>query len=316
MGDIGVIVNPRSRQMRRDPGRLNRLAQVLGETGRVVATQSVDEVADRLREFRNEGMSILAIHGGDGTIHATLSVLLGMGTSEPLPTILFLPGGTLNTITTGLGVRGDPEALLGAVAEKVRRGEPLPEVERNVLQLEGRSGFIFGNGAVASFLEAYYATGHPSRTTAALLLARTVCSVLVGGRFSREILDPFQGRVVVDGNPWPPRALVTVTAATVPEIGLGFTPYYRYNERPDHFALLGIYAGPLALASELGRIWRGLPMRPGKCFSAVAKEVRIESDKPFSYVIDGELYKADRELTLRIGPRLRYIGPFRGSVLS
>ena len=98
-------------------------------------------------------------------------------------------------------------------------------------------------------------------------------------------------------------------ASTVPEIGLGFKPFYRCNERPGHFAFLGIHTTPMSLIMELRRIYTGRAMRRDKVISSVARAATIESDEEFRYIIDGDPHTAKGSLTLKTGPTLQIIIP-------
>jgi hypothetical protein len=95
----------------------------------------------------------------------------------------------------------------------------------------------------------------------------------------------------------------------VEQIGLGFKPFYRCNEKPGHFALLGIHTTALGFVLELPSIHAGKPMRRDKVIDAVAKEVLFESlsDETIDYMIDGDTYKKDGPLLVKTGPRLRFV---------
>jgi diacylglycerol kinase (ATP) len=306
---IGVITNPRSRVNKRDPQRMRQLAYLLGSRGAAEATKSLDDLYRAAEEFKAAGIDILGINGGDGTIHVTLTAFLQVYAGAPFPKVAILPGGTLNTIAAGIGIRGRPQEMLYEVIDRYHQGEELRTSEHHVLKVGDRYGFIFGNGLVANFLEAYYATGKPSPWTGARVLFRTIASAIVRGAYIRKVFRRFQGQVTVDGETWARRDFATLTGATVPEIGLGFAPFYRCDERPGSFALLGIHCRPVPLVIDLPRIWRGRPMRRDKTISSVAREALIESDEPFSYTIDGDLYEGVKELRLETGPKLQLIVP-------
>jgi len=306
---IGVITNPRSRVNKRDPGKMQKLGYLLGSRGSAEATASLDDVYRAAEEFKAAGIDILGINGGDGTIHVTLTAFLQVYGGAPFPKVAILPGGTLNTIARGVGIRGRPQEMLYEVIDRYHQGEELRVVERNILRVGDRFGFIFGNGLIANFLEAYYATGKPSPTMGAKILGRAIVSGIFRTAFIEQLFRRFVGRVTVDGERWARADFATLTAGTVPEIGLGFAPFYRCDEKADHFALLGIHTTALGLILDLPRIYRAGPMRRDKAISAVAREARIESDEPFAYTIDGDIYRGARELTLQTGPRLRLIVP-------
>jgi diacylglycerol kinase family enzyme len=309
MPGIGYITNPRSRANLRDPVRARQLAYLLGNRGWSEATRSLDDLYRVVEEFRRERIDVVAVNGGDGTLHHTLTAFIRTYGSDPLPAVAFLRGGTMNTIANSFGVRGSTEALLYDLIDRYHSGEELRFVERELLQVGDSYGFIFGNGMISNFLRAYYGTGRPSPAMAARLLARGVVSSLVGGAFARQLFRRFRGRVVVDGEEWAREDFVTVTAAAVTQIGLGFKPFYRCGEQPGKFPVLGIHTTPLGMVMELPRLFLGRPMRRDKVINLVASAVLFESDDALEYTIDGDTYSARRSLELRTGPKIRVVVP-------
>jgi diacylglycerol kinase family enzyme len=306
---IGVITNPRSKANLRDPKKMRQLGYLLGSAGSPYATKTLDDLYRAAEEFKQADIDILGINGGDGTIHVTLTAFAQVYGDSPLPRVAILPGGTLNTIAAGIGLRGKPGDVLYEVIERYHQGEELRCVERNLLRVGDKVGFIFGNGLVANFLEAYYATGKPSPATGAKLVAHAVLGAIFRTALAKRLFKRWVGQVSVDGEGWARHDFSTITGATVTEIGIGFKPFYRTLERPDHFAILGIHCSPVSLALELGRIHRGQAIRRDKVISQVARTVTLASEEPFSYTIDGDLYSGARELTLSAGPRVKLVLP-------
>ena len=76
MPGIGVVLNPKSRRNLRDPLAASRLARTLGDQGVVREARSVDELYRIAADFRRDDIEILAISGGDGTNHVTLTGFL------------------------------------------------------------------------------------------------------------------------------------------------------------------------------------------------------------------------------------------------
>jgi diacylglycerol kinase family enzyme len=308
---IGLITNPRSRANQRDPGRPRRLGYLIGSHGTAEATKSLDDLYRVCEEFKKERIDILGISGGDGTMHHTLTAMIKTYGEQALPLVAILRGGTMNTIAKSLGIYGETPKLLFELVDKHRRGltGEFDVFEREVLQVGDKYGFIFGNGIIYNFMHEYYATGNPSPSTAAKLISRMALSTLWGGPLSQRVYRRFRARVVADGDAWACQDFITVAAAVVAEIGLGFKPFYRCNERADSFALLGIHTSAVGFVAELPNIMAGRPMRRDKVIDAVAREVvftPLESDK-LEYMIDGDTYSGDQELTLRTGPKLRFI---------
>jgi hypothetical protein len=185
-------------------------------------------------------------------------------------------------------------------------------VERDLLSVEvdggpARLGFIFGTGAVVTFLDAYYATGRPSPAVAAALLVRAVGSALVGGRFAGALAAREVVRVTADGDDWPDVPFLAVLAGAVPEIGFGFTPFGRCDEQPGFFHAVGVTGSALQLAAQLPRIWLGRPWRRTLAVDGVARDLLLEG--PLRCTVDGDLYEARQGARVRTGPPVRLLLP-------
>jgi diacylglycerol kinase family enzyme len=314
---IGVILNPKSRHNLRDPSAASRLARALGDHGVVREARSIDELYRIAEDFRRDAIDVLAISGGDGTNHVTLTGFLDVYGGATMPQVALLRGGTMNTVANSVGVRrGGPEGLLGRLIREYaqRASAPLENVERHVMHIapanaKGHYGFLFGTGVVAGFLAEYYRDRDPTPLVAAKTLVRAVGSALVGGDMIRRMARPFAGSVALgNGTRWPERQYLTVTAGTIAHIGLNFKPFWRYAERPAAFHILGIYASPTSVVAELPRIHRAEPMRAGKAYEGLAERAVVRSATgPVSYMIDGDLHESPGELEIAIGPRVKLI---------
>jgi diacylglycerol kinase (ATP) len=315
---IGVVLNPKSGRNLHDPGAASRLARALGRHGVLREAGSVDELYRIAEDFRKDEIDVLAISGGDGTNHVTLTGFLDVYGGAMIPQVALLRGGTMNTVANSVGVgRGRPEGLLGRlVRQYAERGAlELENVERHVMRIlperggKAQYGFLFGTGVMHGFLAEYYRGGQPSPLLALTTLARAVGSALVGGETIRRIARPFHGSVTIDDDTtWRERDFLAVAAGTISHIGLQFKPFHRYAERPDRFHLLGIHASPLSFVRELPRIHRAEPMRPGKALEAVASRAIVRSASGLlEYMIDGDLHEVAGELEVAIGPRVRLV---------
>jgi diacylglycerol kinase (ATP) len=309
---VTVVLNPRSRANRQDPGMGERLASALGGEGEVVAAESLERLAHLTARMADQPPSAIAIHGGDGTLHKSLTAIIRAWNDRPLPPIAVLPGGTMNVVSASLGIGGHPESIVAELAATVRAGRELPVIDRRCLKVGDTYGFVFGNGLMANFLQEYYAgqDGYgPGR--ALWLLARTFSSALVDGDFAKKVFRRFEGRVVVDGTELPWRRLTGVGAATVREVGLGFKLNHRADEDPQRFSVLAIHSGPLSLAMDMVPVHQGRGVAPGRAYSAVASRLQIHPDTAGEhiYTIDGDLYRARGPLEVTLGPPVRFFRP-------
>jgi diacylglycerol kinase (ATP) len=327
---IGVVFNPKSGRNLRDPRAAGRLARTLGDHGIVRAAASIEELYRVAEDFRRLDIDVLGISGGDGTNGVTITGFLDVYNGSALPQIAFLRGGTMNTVANAVGVsRGRPEGLLDRLiqAYAVRAARPLQDVERHVMCLRGEKarqpevgrsglpalpekyGFLFGTGVVYGFLAEYYRGGQPNPAVAAKTLLRGVGSAMVGGEMIRRMAEPFRGTVSLpDGTRWEERDYLAVAGGTIDQIGLNFRPFHRHAEKPGQFHLLGIHTSPLGFVSQLPRIWRAAPMRPGHTYEATTPSATVESKKtPIRYMVDGDLHECEGPLHVSIGPRVRIV---------
>src|SRR5262245_3516648 len=228
MAGIGFLANPHARANQRDPERLQEFARVAGRNGIAQLTSTLDDLYRAAAAFRRSAVDIVAINGGDGTLHVALSALeKTYGSEARLPMVAPLRGGTMDTVARSLGVRGSTDALLARLVGKYRAGGGFRVIERELLRIGDSVGFLFGTGAIANYLRLYYATRRPGPVTAGLVLARGIGSALLGGRFGRSLAERWRGQVTADGSCWGPRDYLAVGAACIDQIGLGFKPFYR-----------------------------------------------------------------------------------------
>lgn len=312
MPGIGIISNPHSRRNRRHPEQMRRLAYILGQDDNHELTNRIEDVGEAALQFKENDIDILALNGGDGTNHVTLTKFIEVWGDQPLPKIALLRGGTMNTVSNAVGVKGTPSRLLANLVEKHYTNQPFETTERDLLKITDdtgiRYGFIFGNGMVANFLEAYYATGDPSPVMAARLLGKVAVGTLFNSELSQQLFRPFRARIELDDAVWTERDYISVLASTVDQIGLGFRPFIRSEEAPGSFHMLGITAGAIATSMQLPRIRLGLPVCEDKIRSAVSGSAEFISEHPIGYTIDGDMHIADSgRVLLETGPRIEII---------
>lgn len=310
MPGIAVVTNPRSRQNRRNPQMAGQLAYLLGDRGEVAQPQDRASLVEAARRFRDRGVDIVAINGGDGTAHVVLSAFMQAWEGAPLPMVALLRGGTMNTIASGIGVRGRPTDLLGALVARYHSGEPMPLVERNLLCVDmqpAQYGFLFGNGLISNFLEIYYEGSEPSPLKAAWVVTQGIVSVAIGGELGKRMMRPLEVEVFAGDQHWPLRPYLTVTAGTVDDIGLRFRPFFESVRHPGHMHLVGIGCSPWEIVKNLPRIRLAMPIEAPNTQALVTTEFTLKANRPIPYMIDGDFYPGQEELRVKIGPRLRMI---------
>jgi diacylglycerol kinase family enzyme len=314
MGGIGIVNNPRSRRNRRNPGLAVRLRAQLDGEGEVADAATPEELDRAVERFRAARVDVVGVNGGDGTGHFVLTALARAYGSTPLPRLLLLRGGAMNTVAHGHGIRGGPEHILRDVLGKLRHGFPLRTTPRDLLGVSAdggapRYGFIFGTGAIiVGFLDAYYATGRPTPATAAALVARGVASSLFGGRFASSLTRRSRLRVTTDGDEWEDGSFLAVAASSTPDAGFGFRAFERCGEQPGFFHAVGITGTVGQLARSLPRLRRGAPWKRRVAQDEVARVLEVEGDAP-RFTVDGDLYPAVSTIRVETGPAVEIVLP-------
>ena len=307
---VVVFVNPGSRANRKDPGCAGRFAKILGESGRVAAPPSLERLAEEARRAASESPTVIAIHGGDGTLHRTLSALIAAYGDRPLPPMAILPGGTMNVVASSLGIRVKPEDLLAKLAAGQRAGKAPVTIHRRCLRVGSDYGFIFGNGLLTNFLEEYYARGRYGTRRALWVLFHILISLFTTGRYARRVFRRFRGRVQVDGSLLPRTELTAIGAATVSEIGFRFKLHHRADDDPDRMGGLAIHGSPLSLLLDVLAVRLGRGPSPKRATSFVASRLFIEpEEQETAYTLDGDLYVSHGPLTVEVGPALEIVRP-------
>jgi diacylglycerol kinase (ATP) len=307
MSGIGIITNPHSKLNKRNPGRAALLGYILGSQGRLEVTNTLEDLGRVAREFKDRGIEILAINGGDGTISRTLTAFIHAYGSAPLPKIALLRGGTINMLATNLGIPGTPEQILFRLVEAYAEGSTFETRKISTLCVEENYGFLFGNGTAAAFLKEYYQ--HKSGPIGALLWAiRAWASSLVGGSLFSRVMKDFDITIRADDGPSLRHSTVSVLSSTVKKMPLGYPLFANMKEGTKGMeccsftfnAKDAIWQFPLIMLKSQDKPINGK-------MSLVCNELTLEAEQPFDYTLDGELFVSQSsKLQIKTGPDIDF----------
>jgi diacylglycerol kinase family enzyme len=117
MAPVSVLINRGGGAVSRDTGVRDRVARALDNAGIEAAVEIIagGECAGRSRAIAERGDPLLIVGGGDGTVSAAASALVGTGTALGI-----LPLGTLNHFARDLGIPTD----IGEAAKLIASGKP------------------------------------------------------------------------------------------------------------------------------------------------------------------------------------------------
>lgn len=284
----------------------------------IAAPPNREELAATLARFAEEGIELLVIDGGDGTMREVMTAgapIFG----DDWPRLLLLPKGKTNALAIDLGMpeKWSLAAALRTVPDaRLHRRRPIL-VERVDAQEPQVLGFIFGAGV----FNAAIAAGQVAHRLGAFQGFAVAVTALFG------VMQALFG---IGRSPW--RALTPMRIA--PE-GAGEVPHSRHGTPRRRFAVgcstlgkfplaMDPFAGGgggggirfLAVDAPLRRVMALVPailmgldrpfLRKLGVHRGSAEWIDIELDGPF--ILDGEAFPGGR-YRLRQGPELPFLVP-------
>jgi diacylglycerol kinase family enzyme len=317
VGGIAVISNPRSGVNRRNPGLVQRLAYVLGDTGDLVQPPDLDHLEATVRALREREIEVVCVSGGDGTLHKVVSALVRVYADGAegdalravrLPEVAILKSGTVNTLARNVGQRTGAAEMLGRVVEMAHGGPPLRTVERTLMVVNGTyAGFIFGIGVLGRFMQAYYAGGTTGPLKALRVLARLVASQLLGTQYVKDMFRKEPWQVTVDDRPVDAPGFAAVAAGSVKDIGLGFELYPRALDDAERMHVLAFPCDPATVLRVLPSVYLGRVLDRPDILQSLPKRMVIEHQQPLAIMMDGDFIPGASRLVVEAGPRVRFL---------
>lgn len=306
MPGIGLISNPYSRKNRKNPARLQKLIDCAPDKDLVKLPDSFEKMDEAMEFFKSRNIEVLAVNGGDGTVHVALCSLIKTYGKKPLPKLAILKGGTMNQTATNLRIKGNSISIFKRVAKAVEKGKDIKIRKLSLLRANDKYGFIFGNGAVCSFMDVYHRSGDPSPLVAGKAVMTLVGSIMVRGATYREVFSPTTQDITVDNFNFGNHPYLATLISTLPEVGLGFKLMHRASA--DHTkAHMIAFHDKAKIIGQIPRAWLGLSLPPDICDDTIGKRFVIERKKPFKYTLDGDFYTSSGSLVIETGPVMNII---------
>lgn len=301
----GILCNALSGRLRK---RRKAVQRALGDLApaKIREACNADEVTAALHAFAAEGIELLVVAGGDGTVQMVLSSLFNYRPFAELPMLAVIPGGTTNMTALDLGVRGGPIRTLRRLRRCLQEPARARLVRRPVIRIERRDcpdvyGMFFGAGVIASgvsyFQNRVKHLGITGELASGLVVLRFL-GELLAGRYG-QIMQPVQVAAATGAGGMPGGSYLFVFASTLDRLLLGVRPYWGGQNKPLHIT---------CVRESPRRFWRLLP----SLIAGRGRKLR-EADGYYSwnvqatdmaisdqFVVDGELYSAGDDGRLRL----------------
>lgn len=304
MEKIGVIINPYARKIGKK-GLLEKFTAIKSPYVDMHLTKSLDEVTEVLKKFKKDRISYLGIAGGDGSMHNVVSRAVPVWAPDPLPPIVVLKGGTMDNISRSIKLRGKGPAILNRLIATLEAKKPVELAGRNTMDINGLYCFIFGIGVVPNFLTEVYK--YEKGWGGNFRVIRKVVSQCLTNPSDAPLFQGITGEVVVDGKTVPFRKVTGMMAGTVEHVSPLLIPTARANEDVNAFHVVTVGMSPGQILLRVYNILRGIRCNHPHYSNDLGRKVEIRTDRPFMYTMDGDLFEAPGELTIKMGPRLQIV---------
>ncbi len=309
MSGIGLIHNPNARRNIGKKWLADRLRKIIGTAGVVIETPDVEAIREAAEKFKQNGVDLLLINGGDGTHHHVLTHFLNIYRDKKLPPVLHLRGGTMNTVANSLKVKKlSTEKLLKKIVDKYIRKERIDIIERNTIKVNDKFGFIFGSGLVSNFLDAYYDGKGTGAWKALKVIFRGIGSAILRSEYIKNLFKTVKARIIVDGETTLLNNFTVILGATVRDVGLNLKPAYMAG-KAGFFHFLASDINVFRVLSYIPKMLMAKPFNTEKIFSRLVKRVIIEplEGEQIRYTIDGELYSTEKPIDVQVGPVINVV---------
>lgn len=294
----GIINNPLSGQNARR-GLLTGVRTLLAAHPAVASFEAhtVESMREAVEALVRAETEVIVVNGGDGTVQAVLTALLGGPTPAARPLLAVLPGGTANTTARNVGYGRRPLPALRRLLAEAAYGRLAGTVDRRpVVRIDAggppRYAMLFGAGAVYHGID-FFRREVESRGVSGQLGAGVAVATFLGhvltGRGGR-LFPPLRAEVRIDGEPIDGGPYFGMLCSTMDRQVLGISPYWGVGPGSLRFSALS-YA-PRGLPRAIVPALRGRPsvhLRPDLGYLSVnADEVELTFDS--GYTLDGELF--------------------------
>jgi len=304
-----LIVNPNATST--TPAGRDLLAHALESRVEltVIHTDHRGHAIEIAESARRDGIDVIIVHGGDGTVNEVVNGLLGIPTGltlpdRPMPAVAVVPGGSANVFARALGISPDPieatNQLIDLLSERRNGGS----WRRIGLMDCGERWAVFTagmgvDGDVVAAVEAQRAKGR--KVTAGRYIRIAVREMLSNVREEPRLTLELPGREPVSG------VYFAFVSNASPWTYANTRPVWT-NPETTFDTGLGVFATTsMNVWKNLMLVRRMLAKKPNIKAKHLIREddvdfVRITASEPVASQIDGDYLGLRAEMTFRAVP--------------
>ena len=315
---IGLISNMRSRRNRRAFPEVP--AAGVGQVEFIDRRlKGVEGLAEVLADFARAEVGVIAINGGDGTVSAVLTELLGRRCSSYQPALALLSGGTTNMCAADVGLKGGNGKALRRLMERAAQSNfDTALVEREVFRLAYRPdrapiyGMFFGTAAICRAIMLCRELIHPMKLESTAAAAATLTYLLLrralrGGK-DDSVIRGDEMTVGFEGEAGQRTDQLLALVTTLDRLVLGSQPFWGNGGGALRYT--GIAYPPRRLLRLAHRILYGGADRRLPTGHYVSRNIdRIKFAMTCPFTVDGELFQPVEGTPVELGRggRVRFV---------
>lgn len=306
MTKIGILINPNAKKFRTRRSSLKNYTSITSDLLIIRATESADDIRGVIHEFRDKNCGYIGVAGGDGTLHLAVTEIIKIYGPGNVPPILILREGTMDNVARTIKLRGRGPELIKRLVWAVENRKEIEIYRRYTIKIADKYCFLFGTGIVAGFLNEVY-SGKEKGLIRNIQVAFRAISEGIRNTKDGKIFFMMDGEIIVDNSKVDINPVNGVLAGTVEHIGMGFSPLSQAGSGENVFQILITGMQPGKLLKNLNRIRTGRQIDDAGYYSSLSREIKLIYPEDFDYTMDGDMYRAKKELIVEIGPAINLV---------
>lgn len=307
---VGIISNPGATRLLQ---RMQEFEAAVSRYDGIVHRQlsDISEIPEILKLFDAEGIGLVVINGGDGTVQAVITSAINDQPFGEMPVFAILPGGRTNIIAEDLGALNDPlhhlESLMDLVSDP--SGPDLETVSRPFIRLELSPGAkpiygaFFGTATIVRGMEfcrrSIYPLGLPNFLAHSIAIFWVLLLALLPFKGKNSPMRKEPQTVRTAEGTIGPKAYFVFIVTGLDRILLGIEAGARASDE-NGLNSINIEYSTASILKAIPKILSGRPVRrtgSGIEFSRISG-MEIETDCPIT--LDGEFYYGEPGEPVRI----------------
>ncbi len=302
MRKIGFIINIHAKKARKNPALIQKLIESFPDQQSIWTPRTLQELFAVTKKILDDRYEVIFLSGGDGTFRATVESFVNHQSTQPLPYFVLLQGGTGGLYSKHYYGVQNPLVHLQTTLKKLESAVTLQGTALNILNVNGKYGFIFAVGGLSNLLAYYMSHAERSIALANWLIFRLILSFIFRTPFYRKISPQFTVQLQKDAGPLETIEVTTISCSSL-SVGYILSPFYNI-ELNKSFSGLIFNKSPFHVFSHFFSILGKKQINSTHMKNFSAKEIKIFLQQPLQHMIDGDMLEPAKEIHVSVGPQL------------